>query len=53
MRDYRLHIALLVGAMSMLLMGFNKSPGIMEFNTSPSLAAPSFLARLGRTMIFN
>ena len=34
MRDYRLHIGLLVGAMSMLLMGFNRAPGIMEFNTS-------------------
>ena len=53
MRDYRLPIGLLVGAMSLLLMGFNRAPGIMEFNRVPALAAPSFLARLGRRGIFN
>ena len=53
MRDYRLHIGLLVGAMSLLLMGFNRAPGIMEFNPSPSLGSPQFLARLGRRGIFN
>ena len=47
MRDYRLHIGLLVGAMSMLLMGFNKSPGIMEFNTSPSLGSSQFSCPTG------
>ena len=52
MRDYRLHIGLLVGAMILLLMGFNRAPGIMEFNPSPSLGSPQFSCPTGTSWDF-